>query len=140
MTRTYPTNSPEAAGRVLAMAVLSDGHCSAVELETLRHMKAAERVGLSPAALHHIINGLAQDMQTATLGDMPTFDRLAPPTRDALLNGITDPYLQMDLQAMAHEVVVADGHLADGKAALVNTLGDRWHSHHIHIGSGDGTA
>jgi hypothetical protein len=46
----------------------------------------------------------------------------------------------VDLQAMAHEVVVADGHLADGEAVLVTTLSDRWHSHHIHIGTGDGTA
>ena len=139
MMRTYPTNSPDAAGRVLAMAVLSDGNCSAVELDTLRHMKAAERVGLSNAGLNHIINGLAQDMLTHTQGNLPTFDRLDAPTRDALLGGITDTYLQTDLQAMAQEVVVADGHLADGEAALLHTLRDRWHSHHIHIGTGDGT-
>ncbi len=41
---------------------------------------------------------------------------------------------------MAHEVVVADGHLADGEAALVHTLSDRWQSHHIHIGTGDEAA
>ena len=140
MMRTDPPNSPEAAGRVLAMAVLSDGHCSAVELETLRHMKAAERVGLSPVGLTHIINGLALDMLTSSPGELPTFDRLEPPTRDALLSEVTDAYLQMELQIMAHEVVVADGHLADGEAALVQTLCERWHSHHIHIGTGDGTA
>lgn len=39
MMRTYPTNSPEAAGRVLAIGVLSDGNCSAVGLETLRLMR-----------------------------------------------------------------------------------------------------
>jgi hypothetical protein len=37
MLRSYPTNSPEAAGRVLAMALFSDGRCSAVELDTLAH-------------------------------------------------------------------------------------------------------
>ena len=75
MLRSYPTNSPEAAGRVLAMALFSDGRCSAVELDTL-----------------------------------------------------------------AHEVVVADGHLAAGEAALVDTLWSRWHSRHINISTGDGIA
>lgn len=137
--RTYPTNSPEAAGRVLAMAVLSDGNCSAIELESLRHMKAAERLGLTTARLTHVINDLAQDIFLAH-GELPTFDRLDPPTRDALLAEITDSYLQADIQAMAQEVVVSDGHLAEGEATLVQALHERWHSHHIHIGTGDGTA
>lgn len=136
--RTYQTNSPEAAGRVLAMALLSDGNCSAVELETLKHVKAAERLGLTPDALNEVINGFAQDMWAHTPGELVTFDRIDAPTRDALLGEITDHYLQAELQALAHELVVADGHLANGEAVLVDTLWSRWQSEHIDIGTGDG--
>ena len=48
--------------------------------------------------------------------------------------------VEAELQTLAHEVVVADGHLADGEAALVNTLWSRWHSRHINISTGDGIA
>lgn len=140
MLRTYPTNSPEAAGRVLAMAVFSDGNCSPAELDTLKHLKAAERLGLTHNALKDVIHGFAQDMLSTTQGDLVTFDRMDPPTRDALLGEITDTYLQVELQTLAREVVVADGHLADGEAALVDTLWTRWHSRHINIGTGDGAA
>lgn len=140
MLRTYPTNSPEAAGRVLAMALFSDGRCSAVELDTLKHLKAAERLGLTHNALNDVIHGFAQDMLPTRDGELLTFDRMDAPTRDALLGNITDAYLQVELQTLAHEVVVADGHLADGEAALVDTLWSRWHSRHINIGTGDGTA
>lgn len=138
MMRTYQTNSPEAAGRVLAMALMSDGHCSAVELETLKHVKAAERLGLSPEQLNEVINHFAQDMWACTPGELVTFDRIDTPTRDALLGEITDTYLQAELQALTHELVVADGHLANGEAVLVDTLWSRWQSDHIDIGTGDG--
>ena len=44
----------------------------------------------------------------------------------------------LPVQVTAHEVVVADGHLAAGEAALVDTLWSRWHSRHINISTGDG--
>lgn len=137
MLRTYPTNSPEAAGRVLAMALFSDGNCSAVELDTLQHLKAAERLGLTHDALKEVIHGFEQDMLSTTPGRRMTFPRIDEPTRDALLDDITDAYLQTELETLTSEVVVSDGHLADGEVELVNTLWARWHSHHINIGTGD---
>lgn len=56
--------------------------------------------------------------------------------RQALLAEITDPYLQNDIQSLVHAVVMADGHLADGEAELVDTLWTRWQGQHIDIGSG----
>ena len=31
--RTYPTNSPQAAGRIVALALLADGHLSKAEVD-----------------------------------------------------------------------------------------------------------
>ncbi len=33
--RTYPTNSPEAAARIVALALLADGHLSLIEIDAL---------------------------------------------------------------------------------------------------------
>lgn len=89
MLRTYPTNSPEAAGRVLAMALFSTGRCSAVELDTLKHLKVAERLGLTHNALNDVIHGFAQDMLRTSDGELLTFDRINTPT--AMLCWATSP-------------------------------------------------
>lgn len=138
MMRPYLPNSPQAAGRVLAMALLSDGHCSEVELETLKRVNAAERLGLSSDELRDVINGFAQDMWAATHGELLTFDRIDTSTRDRLLGEITDHYLRVELQTLAKDLIEADGHVSDGEAALVDTLWSRWQSQHIDIGTGDG--
>lgn len=134
--RTYPANSPEAAARVLAMALLADGHFAAVELNTLHELDVTERLGISEEGLKHVIDGFAQDLLLATHTEWTGADRMDSATRQALLAEITDPYLQNDIQAMVHAVVMADGHLADGEAALVDTLWTRWQGQHIDIGSG----
>lgn len=134
--RTYPTNSPEAASRVLAMALLADGHFASVELNALDTLQATERLGISDTAFKEVVAGFAQDLLLATHTEWTGADRMDSATRQALLAEITDPYLQNDIQSLVHAVVMADGHLADGEAELVDTLWTCWQGQHIDIGSG----
>lgn len=50
--RTYPRNSPQAAARIVALAMLADGHVCRSEIEALERCDAAARLGLSRASLH----------------------------------------------------------------------------------------
>ena len=53
--RTYPTNSPQAAARVVALATLADGHLSRSELGALDRLGAGEhRVGRRALGRAHI--------------------------------------------------------------------------------------
>ena len=43
--RTYPNNSPQAAARIVALAMLADGHLCKTELDLLERMDAIARLG-----------------------------------------------------------------------------------------------
>ena len=44
--RPYPIDSPQAATRLLAMALVADGHYAPCELRTLDRLDASRRLGL----------------------------------------------------------------------------------------------
>lgn len=41
--RSYPANSPEAAARIVALALVADGHVSLIEIDTLQRQDIACR-------------------------------------------------------------------------------------------------
>ena len=61
----YPTNSPEAAARVLAMAMLADGQYSMTEIRALDRQQAPARLGLTPEAspAHDAVKGRQRALQ-----------------------------------------------------------------------------
>ena len=66
--QTYPTNSPEAAARVLAMAMLADGQYSMTEIRALDRQQAPARLGLTPEAFKAVVDGFCQDLLLAHEG------------------------------------------------------------------------
>ena len=50
--RHYPPNSPHAAGRIVAMALLADGHLSRLELDVLDRMELHTQLGLDLSLIH----------------------------------------------------------------------------------------
>lgn len=64
--RCYPPNSPQAAARLVALAVLADGHLSSTELGRLERMNAAARLGLNREELAEAVRHLSEDLLTAS--------------------------------------------------------------------------
>ena len=124
--RAYSPNSPQAAARVLAMVLLADGHYSSVELNTLLECKAPERLGLSPAELKEVIAGFAQDLLIASHGVWTGSGRMDSHSRKALLSEVTNPDLQAHVHTIAEAIVMADGHLAEGEWAMLDTMWRTW--------------
>ena len=60
--RHYPRNSPQAAGRILALALLSDGHLSKRELDMLDSLDAHTVLGLGRTELHTVVHGFCEDL------------------------------------------------------------------------------
>ena len=57
--RSYPRNSPEAAARIVALVLISDGHVCRSEIETLHRLQIERELGLAPGRqlgelLHHL--------------------------------------------------------------------------------------
>lgn len=122
--KAYPANSPEAAARVLAMAMLADGQYSMTEIRSLDRQQAPERLGLSPEAFKAVVDDFCQDLLTAGGGQWS--GSVEPATRERLMAEITDRGLQDLILLQCETLMLSDGHLADGEVELLDALGAAW--------------
>lgn len=125
--RSYPLNSPEAAARVLAMALLADGHYSMVEVQALDRIHAARRLGLTAQGFKQVLDDFCQDLLTAHQGRwVGSFHGLDPLVRRQLAADVTDPELQHEVMDLCTQIVRADGHLAEGEVQMIDALAGLW--------------
>jgi uncharacterized tellurite resistance protein B-like protein len=124
--RTYPVNSPEAAARLLAMALVADGNYALSEIKALDRMDAARQLGLAPQDLKAVIEAFCEDLLLNAQGEWLGSAKLDAATRQALLAEVTEPALRAKIVALCEAVVEADGHVADGETALLDGLTRAW--------------
>jgi hypothetical protein len=122
--RSYPHNSPEAAARVLAMALVADGQYSIIEIRALDRQQAAQRLGLSSEAFKAVVDGFCQDLLMSN--DRPWSGEVDSATSAQLMGEITDLGLQDLILQQCEGLMLADGHLADGEVALLDALSAAW--------------
>lgn len=122
--KSYSVNSPEAAARVLAMAMLADGQYSMTEIRALDRQQAPERLGLSPEAFKAVVDDFCHDLLVAGAGQWTgTVD---PDIRAQLMREITDRELQDLILLQCETLMLSDGHLADGEVELLDALSATW--------------
>lgn len=124
--RTYPLNSPQSAARLLAMALVADGNYALSEIRALDRLDAARQLGLQPQELKTVIEAFCEDLLLGAQGEWLGSSQLDAATRQALLAEVTDPALRETIVALCEAVVEADGHLADGETALLDSLTLAW--------------
>ena len=122
--KAYPANSPEAAARVLAMAMLADGQYSMTEIRSLDRQNAPARLGLSPEDFKAVVDGFCQDLLTAGGGQWT--GSVDPATCQQLMAEITDRELQDLILLQCETLMLSDGHLADGEVELLDALSAAW--------------
>lgn len=122
--KAYPVNSPEAAARVLAMAMLADGQYSMTEIRALDRQQAPERLGLNPEAFKGVVDGFCQDLLLAGGGQWT--GAVDPAIRDQLMSEVTDRGLQDLILLQCETLMLSDGHLADGEVELLDALSAAW--------------
>jgi uncharacterized tellurite resistance protein B-like protein len=121
--RNYPSNSPESAGRLLALTMIVDGNLHPSELDALDHSRILARIDLDQAAFRALLQDLCEDMLA---GAADGIVQLAPPLLDSLLMEITDPTLRRRLLHAMWQIADADDWLADGEAVLLARAGVLW--------------
>lgn len=122
--KTYPVNSPEAAARVLAMAMVADGQYSLTEMRALDRQQAPALLGLSPEAFKAVVDDFCHDLLQAGGGQWTgTVD---PAIRTQLMGEITEPDLQDQILQQCEGLMLSDGHLADGEVELMDALSAAW--------------
>jgi uncharacterized tellurite resistance protein B-like protein len=122
--RRYPRNSPQAAGRILATALLANGDIKPAEWQRLAETQALDRLGLHDLQWHAVMDDLCQDLM-----------RAAQPGQDCLIDEVTlqawlDEIDKVQLQALVldlcAEVIEADNEVQPGETLVLRAALERW--------------
>jgi hypothetical protein len=124
--RTYPVNSPQAAARIVALALLADGHLDKSELDRLERHDVHGALGLAPRELHAILHALCDDQLATTSQAWGGVCKVDPETLEAVLAEIDDPVLRLKVLQLCVEAVEADEHIAEGEALILAAAAKQW--------------
>ncbi len=124
--RSYPPNSPEAAARIVALVLISDGHVCSSEFDILKQLGAERELGLEPQLLPHIVHTLCEELLASGYETGSLMGSVDDSTLASLMAEISDPQLQRTVLRLSLAAVQADGHLADGEAVVVEAARRHW--------------
>lgn len=124
--RSYPRNSPEAAALVVALTLISDGHVSRSEVETLQRLGVEPELGLAPGSFAQVVHTLCEDLLMGAHGGRSMMGSVDASTLASLLAAVDDPGLQAKVLRFASAVAEADTHMADAEALVIAAAHQRW--------------
>ena len=124
--RSYPRNSPEAAARILALVLISDGHVCRSEFETLKELDGVRHLGLDPQKLPGIVQTFCEDLLMEGFDGRSLLSRMGDGLMASLLSEVDEPKLRAQVLRLAELVANADKHLSEGEAAMIQAIRDIW--------------
>jgi hypothetical protein len=124
--RTYPRNSPEAAARIVALILISDGHVCRSEYDALNQPNGARDLGLDPQYMPGIVQTLCEDLLMEGFDGRSILTHVGDGLMASLMAEIDEPHLRDAVLRVAAFVAQADRHLSDGEAAMLETISRHW--------------
>ncbi|WEF32705.1 TerB family tellurite resistance protein [Pseudoduganella chitinolytica] len=122
--RSYPTDSPRAAARILALATIVDGDLAPAELQALARTGVLQDIDIDFETFQDLLGDLCEDMLIDAAGRRDV--ELDPEAIDAMLAEVRDPALRRRLLAAMSRIADADGVLADAEATLLAHAAAAW--------------
>jgi len=124
--RSYPRNSPEAAARIVALVLISDGHVCKSEFDILKKIGAERELGLEPQLLPHIVHTLCEELLMGASATGSLLANVDDGTLASLMAEVSDPALQRTVLRLSLAAAAADGHLADGETVVLEAARHHW--------------
>ena len=124
--RSYPHNSPEAAARIVALVLVSDGHVCRTEYETLSQLFAARDLGLNPQDMPGIVQTLCEDLLMEGFDGRSILTHVGDDLMASLMAEVDDARLQGQVLRIAASVAQADKHMSDGETAMFDAVKRHW--------------
>ena len=123
---TYPTDSPAAISRLLALTMIVDGHISPSEVRAMHDAAFLGQVGVDGDTFDHTLRELCEDLLDTAVNRCAGIVEIDPALLDGLLGEVRDPLLQICVwQAMAG-IVRADGRIDERETTLVRRAARAW--------------
>jgi uncharacterized tellurite resistance protein B-like protein len=124
--RSYPTNSPKAMSRLLALAMIADGRLAPQELKTLHRSRVLEVLGVSEDTFDETAGELTQDLLTHSTNRAAGMVEIEPATIDALLLEVQDPVLRALVLKGMLDIVHADNLIDHRERRLLRRAMAAW--------------
>jgi uncharacterized tellurite resistance protein B-like protein len=122
--RSYPLNSPQAAARIVALALIADGHVNKRELNALDRIAAHEQLGMTRDAMHAVVQTLCEDLMVAAQLSWDSASLLDAAAMAELMAEVDDPELWRKLMQVCEAVIDADGHVSEGELAVIRAAAE----------------
>lgn len=129
--RSYPTNSPEAAARIIALLLISDGHVCRSETEVLHAMEVEHELGLAPRRFAQIVHTLCEDLLMGAHARHTLTSSVDEPTLSSLMSEVTQSELQQKVLHFALAAATADRYVAQGEAWVMDAALRHWNRVHL---------
>jgi uncharacterized tellurite resistance protein B-like protein len=127
--RSYPTNSPQAAARIVALTMLADGHLAQSELDVLERQSAHDHLGLDRETLHAVLHAFCEDLLHGAHLTWSDACRVDPRTLAQLMAEVDDPALRLKVLQLCLKIVQADDHIAEGETIVLGAAVEHWGLH-----------
>lgn len=125
--RTYSRNSPEAAIRILALAMLADGHQCSSESAVLEKLCAHEQFGLTRQEMHAVVHAFCQDLLACSEGlCWADICVMHPVLLAQLLDEIDDTDLQRQVMNLCLTLAHADGQFSITESRVLDIALRHW--------------
>ena len=124
--RHYPEDSPKAAARVIALALLADGAIDPSELATLKRRRTLDRLGLGEPEFDAVIRDLCEDLMVYSHRVAAGHLEIGREALREVLAEIRHPKLRKRLLATVLDIANADSELAGGEAVLIASAAECW--------------
>lgn len=124
--RHYQCDSPEAAARIVAACLLSDGHVGMDEIAALDRHGIEQRLSLRPGQFMAVMQTLCEDLTSAAYLNWGDACRLDPVIVAQLALDVQDWQMRRDILWLCKEAVHADRHISEGEAGFLRLLGASW--------------
>ncbi|RYF05040.1 MAG: TerB family tellurite resistance protein [Oxalobacteraceae bacterium] len=120
--RFYPSDSPQAVCRLLALTVISDGDGSPSEIAATYRLSILDYAGVEDDVFDQVVRELTTDLPTSADG----LAKVEAATIDQCLAEITRPDLRLRLWNSMWKLAYADDRFADGEVALLHRATAAW--------------
>lgn len=124
--RSYSHNSPEAAARIVALLLISDGHVSRQEMEALYGQDIERELSLAPGGFAQVLHTLCEDLLMAAHERRLLTGSIDQATLDAVMSEVTDTDLQHKVLYFADAAAMADRHVAAEEAWIMRAALTQW--------------